>query len=105
MAYLASGETMTEAWVAALDHLHAHGGEEFDLVVAMADPTPSSADPTIVRHVDGVLVAQGYDPVATVANTIFPVGLATSSPDRATLYRALHHGRSYFQGDVASRIM
>jgi len=87
MAYLATGDTMTEAWVAALDHLHAHGGEEFDLIVAIAEPAPSGADPTIVRHVDGVLTAQGYDPVATVANTIFPVGLAASSADRATLYR------------------
>lgn len=87
MAYLATGDTITAAWVAALGHLHAHGGEEFDLIVALADPAPSRADPTIVRHVDGVLAAQGYDPVATVANTIFPVGLAASSPDRATLYR------------------
>jgi len=87
MAYLANGDTMTEAWVAALDHLHVHGGEEFDLIVAIAEPAPSGADPTIVRHVDGMLAAQGYDPVATVANTIFPVGLAASSADRATLYR------------------
>lgn len=87
MAYIATGETITEAWVAALDQLYTHGGGEFDLVVAMVDPTPSGASPEIVRLVDGVLAAQGYDPVATVTNTIFPVGLAASSPDRATLYR------------------
>lgn len=87
MAYLVVGETITGAWVSALDHLLRQHGEEFGLVVEIADPTPVRADPAVVRRVNTVLAHKGNDPVATVANTIFPARLAASSPDRATLYR------------------
>lgn len=112
MAYIATGETITEAWVASLDHLHAHGGEEFDLIVEIANSTPSRADPIVVRHVDGVLSAQGCHLVDTVANTIFPVGLAASSPDRVTLYRRyrallprLHRLRGNHKGTYFERLI
>lgn len=87
MAYLATADTITDAWMAALTYLDSHSGEEFGLVVEIADPTPTRADPAIVRRVDGLLARKGYDPVTTVANTIFPARLAASSPDRATFYR------------------
>lgn len=87
MAALVTGQTIAQAWVAALGYLCAHGWEAFDLVVEIADPVPSGVNPMVVRRVDRLLVGRGYHRVETVANTIFPASLATSSRDRATLYR------------------
>ncbi len=86
MAYLVQRDTITDAWVAALDHLHSHNQEEYGLVVEIVDPLPDHTDLSIIRRVDDTLAEQGYDPVATVANTIFPAKLAASSPDRTTFY-------------------
>jgi len=90
MAHMVRGETITDAWISALDHLQMRGQDEFGLVVAIADSTPERADPAVVRHLDVLLAQKGHQRVETVASTIFPVGLAASSPDRATLYRRYH---------------
>ncbi len=86
MTHLVQGATLTDAWVVALDHLVARGGEEFGLIVEMIDPAPSHVGPAIIQHVDELLARKDHDPVATVTNAIFPAGLAASSPDRPTLY-------------------
>jgi len=87
MTHLVLGTTLTDAWVITLEHLVARGGEEFGLIVEMIDPAPSHVGPDIIQHVDELLARKDHDPVATVANTIFPASLAASSPDRPTLYR------------------
>jgi len=87
MTHLVQGATLTDVWVAALEHLIIGGGEEFGLVVEMGDPVPGRASITIMRCMDELLARKGHDPVATVANTIFPATLAASSPDRTTFYR------------------
>jgi hypothetical protein len=86
MAWIIRGETITDAWLAALEYLDAHAREVFDLLVEIADSSPDAADRAVITAVDALLATSGHHRVDTVVNTIFPVQLASTSPDRATLY-------------------
>lgn len=69
-------DTISGAWLDAVRHLRSHEGEEFDLVVTTADPTPATCDPMVTAALDELLERKGWQRVATVANTIFPAELA-----------------------------
>jgi hypothetical protein len=85
MAVLVSGNSLTDAWRGATGHLlPAPGGELYDLVVEVRDP--SSADPLVLQAVDDHLAAIGYQSLRSVANTIFPAALAARSASRDELY-------------------
>jgi hypothetical protein len=86
MAHLIPATTITDAWLQALGHLHRNDRAAFDLVVAIADPTPEHVDPLIVDALDHLLSTKRFQDVTTVRNTIFPVGLARSLHDRDKLY-------------------
>ena len=49
MASLIAEETVTTAWLAALEHLNANGRRQFNLVTTVADPDPERADLRAVR--------------------------------------------------------
>jgi hypothetical protein len=84
---LITGDTLTSAWLAALGHLVRVDREAFGLVVDIADPVPDRVDSRVVAELDDLLRRTGRQDVATVANTIFPAALASSSRDRQELYR------------------
>lgn len=79
-------DTISGAWLNTVRHLRSHEGEEFDLVVTTADPTPATCDPMVTAVLDDMLERKGWQRVATVANTIFPAELAATSRDREHLY-------------------
>src|SRR5215211_6387405 len=88
MAKLITEETITAGWLAATDCLNRVTGrrEQFNLVTAIADTDPGHADSTVTTRVNRFLQDTGRQNIETVANTIFPVGIAASSTDRARLY-------------------
>lgn len=86
MTTLVKGSSATEAWLAALAHLRANGREEYDLIVEITDPSPDATAPQLVAVLDRYLSANGFADTRTVANTIFPEGLAESSRDPAELF-------------------
>ncbi len=86
MANFAAGQTIAEAWLDALQWLHFNKREAFDLVVTIADPTPEHSDPAVMAALDKLLVRKKFQEVATVANTIFPTQLASTSRSREHLY-------------------
>lgn len=81
------GDTLTGAWLTSVEVLMEHGGDAFDLVVAISDPCPDNADPSVIQAVDDVLRNAGKQQINTVANTIFPEELARSTHDREELYQ------------------
>lgn len=87
MIVLVRGDTLTDAWVAAVQALLDHDGDAFDLVVSIEDPCVEHADPAVIQALDAALRGAGKQSVETVANTIFPEALAQTSRDRAELYR------------------
>ena len=86
MTSLITGETITTAWLGALDHLNANGRRQLNLVTTIADPDPERVDPGVVALLDDLLDRRGWQRVATVANTIFPVALVGTNGDRQQLY-------------------
>jgi hypothetical protein len=86
MAELISEEGLTTAWVRAFERLMERQRVAFDLLVNIEDPCPEYANPSIIAALDSCLLARGKHPVLSVANTIFPLALARSSINRATLY-------------------
>jgi hypothetical protein len=86
MAHLISGETITAAWLAALDHLNANGLEQFNLVTTIIDPNPELSDPCVVAELNHLLDRHGYQRVETVGNTIFPSAFAYTGNNRERLY-------------------
>lgn len=86
MAWLLHGKTITDAWLAALEYLATHERAMFDLLVEITEPSPESADQAVIAELDAFLGRRRCYRVNTVVNTIFPVQLASTSPDRATLY-------------------
>ncbi len=86
MAHLIPAITITDAWLRAVGHLHHNDRAAFDLLVAIADPTPEHVDAAIVDTVDRLLLAKRFQDVTTVRNTIFPLEIARSSQTRDELY-------------------
>lgn len=72
MAILICGDTLTEAWLADLEHLHHQGREELNLITTIVDPNPDRADVRMIEEIDDWLLRMGQQRVGTVANTIFP---------------------------------
>jgi thymidylate synthase len=76
--------TLSEAWLQALVQVsQAPGRKLFHTVTRITDPTVE--DGTIRAAADELLVDLDYQPVETVANTIFPEQVAASSRDTAHL--------------------
>lgn len=86
VADLIAARTISEAWLNALGYLQQHNRESFDLLVSIADPTSEHMDDMVVQNLDHLLRQKSYQDVATVRNTIFPVGIARSSTTRQELY-------------------
>lgn len=86
MAEFVVGDTVTDAWLDALEHLRGRGREVFGLVVEIAEPSPRAGDHGIVTALDRLLARRGWQSTETVANTIFPAQLAATARDRAHLY-------------------
>ncbi len=84
---MACGTTLTDAWLAAIEALLQQPDYLFDLVVTIGDPRPECADQIVKQELDNVLANIDSQRVETVANTIFPEGLAQASGNRAELYR------------------
>lgn len=87
MTHVERGETITDAWLAALAYLNdAEGKEQFNLIVDIEDPTPDASNPAVVEVLDRLLASKGLQRTETVANTIFPAELARTSPDPERLF-------------------
>ena len=85
MATLICGETITDAWLADVEHLFTHG-EQLNLVTTIADPTPGLADRRIIEEVDRWLLGAGKQRVDTVASTIFPTAFLAGRASRQEFY-------------------
>lgn len=86
MPILITGESVTAAWLGALEHLNANGRRQLNVITSVADPDPARADPRVVTELDGLLDRRGWQRVSTVANTIFPSALVGTTGDREQLY-------------------
>jgi hypothetical protein len=91
---LIAGETVTAAWLAATRYLSTRDREQFNLVTTVVDPDPDLADRHVVTELNRLLERRGWQPVETVANTIFPAALA-----RAGRYAAANRALSPLQQD------
>lgn len=87
MSTIITGQTLSTAWLAAVEYLLEHGRQTFNLMVDVGDPDPALIDHTTVAALDRLLAVTGRHPVATVANTLFPQALAEASADREALYQ------------------
>jgi thymidylate synthase len=75
-----SAPTCAAAWLAAATRLIDLGDEAYNLIVDIDDPTIHTAeDKTTIAGVDRFLRDHQVNPIATVANTIFPNALARHS--------------------------
>ncbi len=85
-------QTVSAAWLAAVRlALDAPGHRLFHQVTQIEDPT--AEDPAVRQAVDGLLADLSLPPVETVANTIFPSGIAATSKSYEQLterYRRLY---------------
>jgi hypothetical protein len=71
-----AARTCAAAWLAATQHLVAVGDEAYNMIVDIDDPIRHTArDKAVVMGVDAFLRDRRVNPVATVANTIFPQDL------------------------------
>jgi len=69
-------KTCAVAWTTAVQHLVSVGGEAYNVVVDIDDPirhTPR--DKSVIMGLDGFLRERRANPIATIANTIFPQDL------------------------------
>lgn len=80
MAFVVYGDTLTDAWLADLEHLREHGGEQLNLITAIANPDPERADIRVIGELDPWLLRKGLQRVGTVANTIFRKRTAADTP-------------------------
>ncbi len=87
MSTIITGQTLTSAWLAAVEHLVGHGKQEFNLIVDVVDSDPEVIDQEVVAALDRLSTRTPRHTVGTVANTIFPQALADGATDRDALYR------------------
>lgn len=79
-----SETTITRAWLASVQALEQSDRDVFSLVASIASPgEPTGVEALVRRHIDGVLTAAGLQDTQTVANTVFPVALASQRPASA----------------------
>jgi len=84
--FTVSATNTSAAWVAACRALDVKANprrEGFHTVVRIADAT--AEDPALRAELERVRAAAGYQPIETVANTVFPARLAALCPDPAQL--------------------
>ena len=86
MAISIVGDTLTDVWLADLEYLRDHGGEQLNLVTTIKDPDPDQLDARIVAELDDWLFRKGRQRVGTVANTIFPVAYLRGCASRQHFY-------------------
>jgi len=86
MAISILGDTLTDAWLADMEHLRDNGGEQLNLVTTVADPDPDRVNARVVAELDDWLLRKGKQRVGTVANTIFPAAYLRGSANRQQLY-------------------
>lgn len=85
MAELIRARSLTDAWFGGLQALQlAPGRELYDLIVEASEPSDVSDE--VIAFADAYFTRSRLQSSSTVANTIFPAGLAARSRDRATLY-------------------
>lgn len=87
MAVLITADTLTNAWMADLEHLRDYGREELNLVTMIADPNPDRVNVRMIQEIDGWLLSEGKQRVETVASTIFPASMLRGRVDREDFYR------------------
>ena len=76
MGMVISKGRITEAWLAAIDHLEQNGGRYRNLMLEInAADEMTLADRRVISAVDEALRTRGETTVLTVAGTIFPQGL------------------------------
>lgn len=83
---LITGETVTTAWLAALEHLNTDGRRQLNLITTVTDPDPGRVNTWTIAQLDGLLERRGWHRTTTVANTIFPIALLGPTGDREQLY-------------------
>lgn len=98
------GPDISSAWKQTAERVgRSHERKAFHTVTVVDDPTLE--DQSIRANVDQLMVNHNFQTVETVANTIFPKGLAESSSDPAELvarYRAMYPRLRRLDPDNAS---
>lgn len=87
MAIALLKNTLSDAWLADLDHLLGNGGEQLNLVTTIADPALGRLDSRVIDELDGWLIRKGKQRVGTVANTIFPESYLRGTANRQEFYQ------------------
>lgn len=104
--FTVEGSDVTAAWIKACQALDTKANEArsaFHTIVRITDPIQD--DPDLHRHLDRVragTLGKDYEPIDTVASTIFPAGLAASSGDHERLvarYREMYGRLRRFSGN------
>ncbi len=89
---IVSATTLSDAWLETLVQVvEAPDRKLFHTVTRITEP--AAENPAVRAAADDLLAALDYQPIETVANTLFPVQLANSSQDAAHLgerYRAMY---------------
>jgi hypothetical protein len=119
VAHLISGDTISHAWLSALEHLIARGGKDVNVAVAIASP---AQEPSIRKVLDAFLLERRRrNPrrgevfsVNTVANTLFPESLYRPElgpgarerlfalhEEAMTVHKRLRQPKTYFDRLVA----
>lgn len=84
MATLIHTDSLTEAWLSALECLNEQGGETLNLVTTIDEP--GRIGDGVVAVLDDWLIKKRKQRVGTVANTIFPVAYLRGPADRQEFY-------------------
>jgi len=85
MTYVVRGETVSAAWLKAIQYLLMVGGSTYNLVVEVQNPLQEVAG--VKSRLDSLLKWRGDQVIETVANTIFPKGLYRIGEARTELYQ------------------
>ena len=84
MSKLITGNNCSDAWLLAANHILRCGGDCFNLVVEIEDPTSENIETR--KFLDVFLETKGKKPIEEVANTIFPSSLYFPLLGRKQLY-------------------
>lgn len=104
--FAVEGSDVTTAWISACKALDTKANKQrsaFHTVVRINDPLTD--DPSVHKDLDRVrahVLGDDFEPIETVADTIFPTALAASSSDHDRLvarYRAMYRQLRRFRGN------
>lgn len=102
--FTVTGRDTTEAWIAACNALDRKDNPQrtgFHTVVRITDAARD--DLGFRAELDRLRLAQGHEPIETVAGTLFPAALAARSADHATLvarYREMYPRIKKYPGNT-----